>query len=149
MTQCSICGSDLVSYYDQNNSKTVSISGKEHTVCPSCSTKLDSLEKIEEALSRKVAKEETEKIEQDRYQHMVLTTTSAIDGKVITEYKGIVGSQVVAGINVFKDIFAGMRNIVGGRSKQLQESMRKMRSQALLELKEEAFSLNVLATLNY
>ncbi|MBW8003642.1 MAG: YbjQ family protein [Planctomycetes bacterium] len=73
---------------------------------------------------------------------MVLTTTSAIDGKVITEYKGIVGSQVVAGINVFKDIFAGMRNIVGGRSKQLQESMRKMRSQALLELKEEAFSLN-------
>ncbi len=42
---------------------------------------------------------------------------------------------------MFKDVFAGFRNVVGGRSQQLQASMKKMREQALRELKEEAFSV--------
>ena len=45
----------------------------------------------------------------------------------------------MAGINVFKDAFAGIRNIIGGRSETLQKSMRKMREQVLLELREEAY----------
>lgn len=74
-------------------------------------------------------------------QKILISTTSNIDGHSIKEYKGVSGSQVMAGINMFKDVFAGFRNVVGGRSRKLQESMNEMRKQAIHELREEAFQL--------
>ena len=47
---------------------------------------------------------------------MLITTTNQIEGKVIREYKGIVFGEVISGVNMFKDIGAGLRNIFGGRS---------------------------------
>ena len=47
---------------------------------------------------------------------MLITTTNQIEGKVVREYKGIVFGEVISGINMFKDIGAGIRNIFGGRS---------------------------------
>ena len=47
--------------------------------------------------------------------HMIITTTAHIEGKKITAYKGIVFGEVITGINVFKDLGAGIRNIVGGQ----------------------------------
>jgi uncharacterized protein YbjQ (UPF0145 family)/DNA-directed RNA polymerase subunit RPC12/RpoP len=98
----------------------------------------------------KDAEEEEKRVEQQRdhiLSTMILTTSSNIDNKQILEYKGIVGAQVMAGISVFKDVFAGIRNIVGGRSEALQESMRRMRKEVLDELKEEAYSVGANAVI--
>jgi uncharacterized protein YbjQ (UPF0145 family) len=48
---------------------------------------------------------------------MILTTSSSVEGRPIREYLGIVSSQAIMGVNIGKDITAGLRNIVGGRSK--------------------------------
>ena len=69
---------------------------------------------------------------------IIITTTPGIEGKPVREYRGIITGQVAAGVNVFKDIFSGLRNIVGGRSSALQETMKKMREEALADLEEEA-----------
>ena len=47
---------------------------------------------------------------------MIVTTTPSIDGKRITQYCGVVAGEAILGANVFKDLFAGLRDIVGGRS---------------------------------
>ncbi len=69
---------------------------------------------------------------------MILTTTPVIEGKPVKQYLGIIGAQNVAGINVFKDMFAKISNVVGGRSDTLQQIMNRMRQQGLDELKEVA-----------
>lgn len=87
----------------------------------------------------KDAKEAEEK-KRDELEKLIITTTPDITNHPIHSYKGIVTGQVAAGINVFKDAFAGIRNVIGGRSKALQDSMKTMREEALAEIKEEAFS---------
>ena len=47
---------------------------------------------------------------------MIVTTTTAINGRPVTEYVGVVTGEAVLGANVFRDLFAGLRDIVGGRS---------------------------------
>jgi uncharacterized protein YbjQ (UPF0145 family) len=46
---------------------------------------------------------------------MIITTTSSVEGKRIVEYKGVVTGEAILGANIFKDLFAGLRDIVGGR----------------------------------
>ena len=50
---------------------------------------------------------------------MILSTTPTIDGRNILEYKGIVTGETIIGANMFKDLFAGIRDIVGGESRRL------------------------------
>ncbi len=60
-----------------------------------------------------MSKEERDRLESEKkvlYNNMILTTSPSIEGKPIMEYKGIVGAQSVAGINMFKDMFAGLTN---------------------------------------
>lgn len=83
-------------------------------------------------------KEKAQEEREQRLASMIVTTTPSIVDQPIQEYKGIVTGQVAAGVNVFKDIFSGIRNVVGGRSQALQETMKKMREEALRDLKEEA-----------
>lgn len=90
-------------------------------------------------------KQEQEKIWNSS--QIIITTTSNVEGVDIKEYKGIVGSQVMAGINMFKDAFAGLRNVIGGRSKKLQISMNQMRIQAIQELREEAYKIGANAVI--
>jgi uncharacterized protein YbjQ (UPF0145 family) len=72
---------------------------------------------------------------------MVITTTPDIQGYEIGEYFGIVTGEAILGANIFKDLFAGIRDIVGGRSAAYEEELRKARQIALEEMVQEAQSL--------
>ena len=69
---------------------------------------------------------------------MITTTTPAIEGKSITGYHGIVVGEAILGANIFRDVFAGIRDIVGGRSAAYEEELGKARRIALKELEERA-----------
>ena len=72
---------------------------------------------------------------------MLLTTTSVIDGGRITRYYGIVSCETIIGANVFRDLFASIRDIVGGRSKAYEEVLREAKDTALREMEEQAAAL--------
>ncbi len=69
---------------------------------------------------------------------MVITTTPTLEGRRVREYLGIVTGEAIIGANVFKDIMAGFRDIVGGRSKAYENSLREAREEALREMSAEA-----------
>jgi len=69
---------------------------------------------------------------------MLLTTTNIIEGKPIQQYLGIVTAEAIIGANIFKDIFAGIRDIVGGRSGTYERVIEEARTNALQELQGKA-----------
>jgi hypothetical protein len=69
---------------------------------------------------------------------MLITTTPNIEGKRIKEYLGIVTGEAVLGANLFRDLFAGLRDIVGGRSGAYEKELRKARNLAFEEITEAA-----------
>jgi uncharacterized protein YbjQ (UPF0145 family) len=69
---------------------------------------------------------------------MLITTTPSIEGRRITEYLGVVAGEAIVGANIFRDFFAGIRDIVGGRSAAYEKELRKARDIALAEIAEEA-----------
>lgn len=71
---------------------------------------------------------------------MILSTTHTIDGSPVEEYLGIVTGEAILGANIVRDLFAGIRDIVGGRSGAYEEELRKARRIALDELAERARS---------
>ncbi|HOJ05902.1 MAG TPA: heavy metal-binding domain-containing protein [Bacteroidota bacterium] len=72
---------------------------------------------------------------------MIVTTTHGVEGKTIVEYKGIVTGEAILGANIFKDIFAGIRDIVGGRSATYENELRNAKDIALREMQERAEAL--------
>jgi len=78
--------------------------------------------------------------EQDVIDQIVLTTETA-SNLPITQRIEIVTAECAFGMNIFKDLFAGVRNIVGGRSKAVQDTMRDARRTTLYELKKEAHAV--------
>jgi uncharacterized protein YbjQ (UPF0145 family) len=72
---------------------------------------------------------------------MIVTTTPGIDGRKISEYLGVVTGEAILGANIMKDIFAGFRDIVGGRSSAYEQELQKARQIAMKEMEEEAASL--------
>jgi uncharacterized protein YbjQ (UPF0145 family) len=72
---------------------------------------------------------------------MILTTTPAIDGKTISTYLGIVTGEAIVGANIFRDLFANIRDIVGGRSAAYEQELARARTIALDELKMAAQQL--------
>jgi uncharacterized protein YbjQ (UPF0145 family) len=73
--------------------------------------------------------------------NMQLTTTPGIDGKRITRYCGVVAGEAVLGANIFKDLFAGIRDLVGGRSGTYEKELQRARDIALEELQQRAHDL--------
>lgn len=71
---------------------------------------------------------------------MIQTTTPGVDGRAITDYLGVVTGEAILGANIFKDLFAGVRDIVGGRSGAYEEELRRARQIALAEMEAEASS---------
>lgn len=69
---------------------------------------------------------------------MQVTTTNSIEGSKITAYLGVVTGEAILGANIFRDFFAGVRDIVGGRSKAYEEVLREARDAALREMEAEA-----------
>ena len=72
---------------------------------------------------------------------MLVSTTSVIEGRPVADYLGVVTGEVIVGANIFKDLFAGIRDIVGGRSGAYESTLRDARATALEELKNEARAL--------
>lgn len=69
---------------------------------------------------------------------MILTTTPSIEGKSIQRYLGIVNGEAILGANIFKDFFAGVRDIVGGRSDTYEKELAHAREIALAEIEQSA-----------
>ena len=65
---------------------------------------------------------------------MIITTTSTLQDKTIREYKGVVSGEAILGANIFRDFFAGIRDIVGGRSAAYEESLREAKDTAIQEM---------------
>ena len=72
---------------------------------------------------------------------MILTTTPTIEGKEIKSYHGIVIGEAIMGANIFKDLFASIRDIVGGRSGSYEYELTKARPIAFRELEQEALGM--------
>ena len=79
---------------------------------------------------------------------MTNTTTPLIEGKKITNYLGVVTGEAILGANLFKDIFAGIRDLVGGRSKAYEEELEKARVIAFEEMNQKAQSLGANAVIS-
>ncbi|MCF2946735.1 heavy metal-binding domain-containing protein [Paraglaciecola aquimarina] len=78
---------------------------------------------------------------------MIMSTTSQLEGKKIEQYLGVVVGEAVMGTNVFKDIFASVRDIVGGRSGSYEDELTKARKIGFQELEEEAHSIGANAVI--
>ena len=72
---------------------------------------------------------------------MEVTTTPSLEGRRIVRYLGIVAGEAIMGANVFKDLFAGVRDIVGGRSGTYERELQRAREIALDELEQRARAL--------
>jgi uncharacterized protein YbjQ (UPF0145 family) len=72
---------------------------------------------------------------------MIVTTTNSIEGKTIQTYHGIVTGEAIMGANIFRDFFASIRDIVGGRSGSYEQVLRQGRDEALREMQDEARKL--------
>lgn len=82
---------------------------------------------------------------------MLLTTTSTIEGKPVLEYKGLVTGETIFGANVFKDIMASVRDIVGGRSGTYEKTIADARETSLREMitRAEALGANAIIGIDY
>jgi uncharacterized protein YbjQ (UPF0145 family) len=74
-------------------------------------------------------------------ENMIITTTNTVEGRTITEYKGIVFGEVISGVNFIKDFAAGLSNFFGGRSSTYEDELIQARQNALREMEDRARSL--------
>lgn len=72
---------------------------------------------------------------------MIVTTTPSVEGRAITRYHGIVTGEAILGANIFRDVFAGIRDIVGGRSAAYEKELGRARETALREMEERAVAM--------
>jgi uncharacterized protein YbjQ (UPF0145 family) len=82
---------------------------------------------------------------------MILSTTPSIDGKKAVKYLGLVSGDAILGANIFRDFFASVRDIVGGRSAAYEAELRKAKDIALGEMREQARHLgaNAIVDIDY
>jgi uncharacterized protein YbjQ (UPF0145 family) len=78
---------------------------------------------------------------------MIVTTTDAIEGRRVTQYLGVVAGEAILGVNIFRDLFSGIRDIVGGRAGGYQAALRDARQAAFADLEEAAKALGADAVL--
>ena len=78
---------------------------------------------------------------------MIVTTTNSIEGRPIQQYLGIVSAETIIGANIFKDFFAGIRDIVGGRSSSYEGVLREAKDTAIKEMQEQAQRLGANAVI--
>lgn len=78
---------------------------------------------------------------------MIVTTTSVLQGQTVEEYLGVVTGEAILGANVVKDLFAGVRDLVGGRSGAYEKELRRAREIAMQEMEESASGLGANAVI--
>jgi len=79
---------------------------------------------------------------------MLVSTTPTVEGRKIVKYLGLVSGEAIMGANIFKDLFAGIRDIVGGRAAAYEKELRKAKEIAINEMVEEARKLGANAILS-
>jgi len=79
---------------------------------------------------------------------MIVTSTPSVEGKPVRQYLGIVVGETIVATSIFRDVLAGLRDMVGGRSGAYEEKMREARDMALKEMVEEAEKLGADAVLS-
>ena len=119
--------------------------------CTSCGKKFGFLESgsgglcascfFLEAVPEEYAEEVAQSVVQRQEIQAILLTTETAPNLNITKRIEIVTAECAFGMNIFKDLFAGVRNVVGGRSEAVQKTMRDSRRTALYELKKEAYEV--------
>jgi uncharacterized protein YbjQ (UPF0145 family) len=72
---------------------------------------------------------------------MLVLTTHTVEGKSVTKYFGLVSGEAILGANIFKDLFAGIRDIVGGRSAAYEQELREAKNIAVQEMAQQAQAL--------
>jgi uncharacterized protein YbjQ (UPF0145 family) len=72
---------------------------------------------------------------------VLVTTTHAVEGRRIVAYKGLVGGDAILGANMFRDFFAGIRDILGGRSGSYEKVLRTAKNEAIADMTEQAREL--------
>ncbi|MEG1615970.1 MAG: heavy metal-binding domain-containing protein [Bacteroidales bacterium] len=78
---------------------------------------------------------------------MLVTTTNTLEGKRIVKYHGIVTGETIIGANIFRDFFAGIRDIVGGRAGSYEKVLRQAKEAALEEMQDQAMRLGANAVI--
>ena len=78
---------------------------------------------------------------------MIITTTAVLSGKEVTDYLGLVSGEAILGANIFRDFFAGIRDIVGGRSGAYEDVLQRARDQAIQEMRTNAATLGANAVI--
>jgi len=78
---------------------------------------------------------------------MIVTTTNGVEGRPARRYHGIVTGEVIVGANIFRDLFAGIRDIVGGRAGAYENVLQDAREQALSEMRQRATELGANAVI--
>jgi len=78
---------------------------------------------------------------------MLVTTTPNIEGKRISNYYGLVSGEAILGANIFKDFFAGIRDVVGGRSAAYEKELRKAKDVAVQEMCQQAEAMGANAVI--
>lgn len=79
---------------------------------------------------------------------MIISTTPSLEGKTIEAYYGIVTGEAIMGANVFRDFFAGIRDIVGGRTRSYEDVLKRAKEEALNEMANAAMRLGANAILS-
>jgi uncharacterized protein YbjQ (UPF0145 family) len=79
---------------------------------------------------------------------IIITTTPSVDGRRVKRYLGVVSGEAILGANLFRDIFAGIRDLVGGRSAAYEEELRKAKKLALDEMGQQAADMGADAVLS-
>ena len=135
MARCSACGTGMT--FTESNI-ALSFGGK----CKNCIVR-DNPEQKDKLQNKKTKEQLILDAEQelDTTIDAIMLTTEAAPNINITKRIEIVNAECAFGMNIFKDLFAGVRDIVGGRSKAVQKTMRDSRRTALYELKKEAHAV--------
>ena len=69
---------------------------------------------------------------------MIVSTTPTLEGRAVREYLGVVAGEAILGANIFRDVFAGIRDVIGGRSGSYEKVLREAREEAMKEMSEAA-----------
>ena len=69
---------------------------------------------------------------------MIVSTTPTIEGRPVRDYLGVVAGEAILGANIFRDVFAGIRDVIGGRSGSYEKVLREAREAALREMQDDA-----------
>ena len=132
MAECKGCGK-VMGFADRQNAKS------HNGLCQSCT---EHGRKVSAGVDRRTIEQAANEAQGYNLQieSIILTTETAPNLK-ITKRIEIVTAECAFGMNIFKDLFAGVRDIVGGRSEAVQKTMRDSRKTVLYELKKEAYEV--------